>query len=143
MIIKYNCYKYAPETARVFVNGERLNVSNTMIPQYIATGNKEKAIQEIKKQYRKEAAKEQKYIYAFFAKNSKQFYYIAVLNFSEKADLQTRLYCYKELKHHLINNPMEIKTESGYFTPDGATKPETKTEKVELDFSRIAKIKIA
>lgn len=70
MIIKYSCYKYAPETARATVNGQPVNIAGTMIPQTITT-------------------------------------------------------------------------ESGYFTPNGATEPETKTEQVKIDFSRVYKIRIA
>lgn len=143
MIIKYSCYKYAPETARATVNGQPVNIAGTMIPQMIATGHKSEAEKALKKAYRKQNAAENKYIYAFFWENSKQFYYISNLYFKASADLKTRLYNYKELKHHLQNHPQTITTEAGYITPTGRTAPEVKTEQVKIDFSRVYKIRIA
>ena len=142
-IIKYSCYKPAPESARVSVNGRRLDISDTMIPTMIACGQHNKAIEEIKRTYRKQNACENKYIYCFFRENSKQFYYIACLSFPASADLETRLQCYKELKHHLQTHPQTITTESGHITPTGSTTPTVKTEQIKIDFFKCRKIKIA
>ena len=143
MIIKYSAYKYAPETAAATVNGLQINLQNTMIPSIICSGNHEKARQELKKAYRQQIKKSKKYIYCFFAENSKQFYYIACLSFAESDDINTRLYCYKELKHHLQKNPPAIVTESGHITPTGATAPEVIKEVVKIDFSKVKKFCIA
>ena len=141
--ITYSAYKYAPETAKATVNGVNIDLNNTMIPEYITTGQKEKAEAELKKAYRKQTSEKANYIYVFFAKDSKQFYYVSCLNFKADADLRTRLYNYKELKHHLQTHPIEIVTEEGTITPTGASKPEVKKEVVKIDFSRCRKIKIA
>ena len=143
MIIKYSAYKYAPETAAATVNGVKIDLKNTMIPAYICSGNGEKARQELKKAYRKQIRTANKYIYCFFAENSKQFYYIACLSFGADEDIKSRLYCYKELKHHLQQNPPTITTESGYITPTGATAPKRTTEAAKIDFSKVKKIRIA
>lgn len=140
--IKYSCYKYAPESARVTVNGEKLDLSRTNIPQYIATGNHEKALAAIKTEYRRQAKQPKKYTYIFYRENSKQFYYIACLTFTAADDIQSRLYCYKELKHHLQNHPQTITTEHGHITPTGASKPEIKTEYVKIDFSKCKRVRI-
>lgn len=142
-IIKYSCYKYAPETARATVNGQPVNIAGTMIPQMIATGQKSEAEKALKKAYRKQNAAENKYIYAFFAAGTTQFYYITALCFTAADDIKTRLRYYKLLKNHLQKHPQTITTESGYFTPNGATEPETKTEQIKIDFSRVYKIRIA
>lgn len=142
MNIKISCYKYAPETARATVNGHPVNITNSMIPQLIATGHREDAVKEIKRIYRKQTAAENKYIYAFFRENSNQFYYIAVLSFGASADIKTRLLCYKELKHYLQANPQTITTESGYITPTGATKPTAKTEQIQINFNKCKKIRV-
>lgn len=143
MKIAYSAYKYAPETARATVNGVSIDLHDTMIPEYITTGQKAKAEADLKKAYRKQISKKANYIYIFFAKDSKQFYYVSCLNFKEDADLKTRLYNYKELKHHLQTHPIEIITESGTITPSGAEKPEVNREVVTIDFSKCRKIKIA
>lgn len=143
MIINTYCrYKYAPETAGATVNGLKMDLSNTMIQQHIATGHKAEAEKELKKLYRKEISKENKYIYAFFLHNSNQFYYISCLNFTAKDDIKTRLHCYKELKHHLQNNPPEIVPEIGHFIPGTETKPETIKQNVNINFSKCKKIRI-
>ena len=142
MKIKYSCYKYAPETAAASVNGLKLNLNNTNIGYLIAIGNQAEAEKELKRLYRQTIKEENKYIYAFFVKNSKQFHYITALNFSQSASLDTRLYCYKELKHYLKNNPQEITTESGFISPSGATTPEIKKEYIQIDFNKCKKIKI-
>ena len=143
MKITYSAYKYAPETAKATVNGVSIDLHNTMIPEYITTGQKAKAEAELKKAYRKQTSQKASYIYVFFAKDSKQFYYVACLNFKADADLKTRLYYYKELKHHLQANPIEYTIESGKFTPAGGEKPEEKKVTVEIDYSRCRKVKIA
>ena len=140
--IKYSCYRYAPETTRVTVNGESLDVSGTSIPTMICCGNKDKAIEEIKRLFRKEKKKETRYVYAFFEKGGKKFHYISALNFHESDGINEKLYCYKELKHYLMNNPLIINVESGHITPYGTTKPQTKTQKIELDFTKLGKFKI-
>lgn len=142
MKISYSCYKYAPETAAASVNGIKLNLNNTMIGTLIATGHKAEAEKELKKLYRKTIKTENNYIYVFFAENSKQFYYVSQLYFKANADLKSRLYCYKELKHHLQAHPIEIITESGHITPTGSKKPEIKKEVVKIDFSKCKKLKI-
>lgn len=143
MKISYTCYKYAPETARATVNGIKLNLDNTMIPELIATGRKAEAEKELKKLYRRTLKADNNYIYAFFAENSTQFYYISCLNFKANADIKSRLYCYKELKQHLKANPIEIITESGHISPIAAEDPEVKKEIVKIDFKKCRKIKIA
>lgn len=143
MIIKYSCrYKYAPETAAASVNGLKLDLYNTKIGVLIACNQTEEAEKELKKLYRKQITKQNKYIYAFFAKSSNDFYYISNLSFSGNDDINQRLYCYKELKNHLKKHAPTFTTESGYITPNGATAPEIKTQQVEIDFSKCKKIKI-
>lgn len=141
--IRYSAYKYAPETARATVNGVNIDLHDTMIPEYIATGQKVKAEAELKKAYRKQASKKASYIYVFFVKDSKQFYYVSCLNFKADADIKTRLYYYKELKHHLQANPIEYTIETGKFSPNGSGAPEVKKVTVNIDFNRCRKMKIA
>ena len=141
-IIKYSCYKYAPETARATVNGQPVNIAGTMIPQMIATGQKSEAEKALKKAYRKQNAAESSYIYAFFAAGTTQFYYITALRFTAADDIKTRLHCYKELKHHLQNHPQTITTEAGYITPTGKTAPKVTTEQIKIDFKKCKKMKI-
>lgn len=143
MKITYSAYKYAPESAQASVNNMNIDLHDTMIPNYIVTGQKEKATQELKKAYRKAIATDSRFIYVFFVENSKQFYYVSCLNFSGKADLAERLRNYKELKHHLQTHPIEIVTEEGTITPTGASKPEVKKEIVKIDFSKCRKLRIA
>lgn len=142
MKIKYSCYKYAPETAAASVNGLKLNLNNTNIGVLIATGNHAEAEKELKKLYRKEIKKETNYIYAFFNANNKDFYYIECLNFKANADIESRLYCYKELKHHLQAHPVEIVTESGHIIPGATERPEIKKESAKINFKKCKKIKI-
>lgn len=142
MKIKYSCYKYAPETAAASVNGIKLDLNNTNIGYLIATGRTAEAEKELKKLYRRTIKAPTNYIYAFFAKDSKQFYYIAWLNFSAADTIERRLHCYKELKHHLQRNPIEIRTEAGHITPTGASAPEVKTITIPIDFRKCKKIKL-
>lgn len=142
MKIHYSAYKYAPETAGACVNGIKLDLHDTMIGSLICCQNHKEAIKELKKLYRKTIAKENRYLYAFFKKDSKQFYYVECLNFPANASLQERLYNYKELKHHLQNHPIEIIAESGHITPIAAQKPEVKKEVVTIDFSKCRKMRI-
>lgn len=143
MKITYSAYKYAPESAQATINGIKLDLTVSNAGLAICTRSNAEAEAELKKVYRKTIAKDSRFIYVFFAENSKQFYYVACLNFSGKADLAERLRNYKELKHHLQAHPIEIITESGTITPTGASKPEVKKEVVKIDFSRCRKLKIA
>lgn len=141
-IIKYNAYKYAPETARATVNGQPIDISGTPAPLQICAGDKNGAIITIKRTYRQENRKESKYIYAFQDVNKDTFYYIRLLSFTGSDDIKRRLWAYKELKNHLKKYPPTYTTESGYITPNGSTKPETTTEAAQIDFTRLLKIKI-
>lgn len=141
--ITWSGYKYAPESIKATCNGKKIDAQQNCIAMQICCGNTAGAIEEIKRQYRKGNKKEKRYTYAFFGKGTRQFYYIAYLNFTESADIAERLYNYKELKHHLQDNPFEIITESGHITPDGATTPEINKEVVTIDFSRFLKLRIA
>ena len=135
-------YAGAPEMSAASVNGQRVNISGTAAAYYIACRDLDKARAEVMRIYRAEWRKPKKYIYAFQAINSRQFYYITALYFRSNADIKTRLYCYKELKHHLQTYAPTITTETGHITPAGATKPHTTTETVKLDFSKALKIRI-
>lgn len=141
--INFSYYRYSPESAHVTVNGAPLDISNTNIGMLLCCGRHDEARQQIKKAYRKQIMKENNYVFAFFRENSKQFYYIACLRFAANADIKSRLYCYKELKHHMQNQPQTITTESGHVTPYGATAPEVKTEHVKIDFTKCKRLKIA
>lgn len=143
MKISYSCYKYAPETAAATVNGLKIDLHNTNIGYLIATGNHTEAEKAIKEQYRKHINRENNFTYCFYVSNSNQFYYISQLNFKANADLKSRFYCYKELKHYLQNHPIEITTESGHIIPGSTEKPEVKKEVVKIDFNKCKKIKIA
>ena len=140
--IKFYGYKYAPESIRVYVNGQKLNTAETMINNYIVEGKRNEAAEAIKKIYRKENSKENNYIYAFFAENSKQFYYISALSFKASDSIMRRLYCFKELKKHLQTYPPTYQTEAGHVTPSGSTAPEVKTEEIKIDFKKLIKLKI-
>lgn len=142
MKITYSAYKYAPESARASVNGIRLELTSEA-KDAICFKSKEEARAELKKVYRKTIAKEKRFVYVFFKENSKQFYYISVFSFSENASLAERLKEYKNLKYQLQTYPIEITTETGYISPNGASKPEVKKEIVKIDFSRCRKLRIA
>lgn len=135
-------YAGASEFSRASVNGQRVNISGTAAAYYIACRDLDKARAEVIRIYRAERRKPKKYIYAFQEINSRQFYYITALYFRSDADIKTRLYCYKELKHHLQTYAPTITTESGHITPAGATKPHTTTETVKLDFTKVLKIRV-
>lgn len=135
-------YAGASEQSRASVNGQRVNISGTQAAYYIACRDLDKARAEVIRIYRAERRKPKKYIYAFKEINSRQLYYITALYFRGDSDIKTRLYCYKELKHYLQQNPPTITTESGYITPAGATKPRTTTETVKLDFKKVIKINL-
>lgn len=138
--IKYFGYKYAPESIKVYVNNKLLNTDNTMINYHIMCGRDADAIKEIKTLYRAQNNKKNRFCYGFTAAGSKTFYYITALSFTESENISRRLYCYKELKNHLKNNPPQIVIEEGHVTPEGASKPTTKT--VDIDFSKLLKIKL-
>lgn len=140
--IKWKGYKYAPESVRVSANGQRISTDGTNIATKICCGNTAGAMEEIKKKYRQQIRQEKRYTYAYLRENSRQFYYISCLRFSESASIEEKLHCYKELKHHLQRQPVEIITESWHITPTGATAPEVKREPVTIDFSRLAKVQI-
>lgn len=141
--IIFSGYKGAPEQSRASVNGLKLDISGTKAALYIACNDVEKARQELKREYRKHNRTEKKYIYAFWGENSKQFYYISALTFNKSDDIQSRLYCYKALKHTLQKNPPEIITESGHISPTGAEKPNRETITAKVNYNRLFKICIA
>ena len=142
--ITYSFYRYAPETMNVNVNGLKIDISNTNIAMDIISGNEEKAFADIKRLYRKMVKEENRFLYVFFVKGTKQFKYIECLNFTATATIQERLYNYKELKHYLQAHPETIQTESGSFNPYGNNvATEKKTEVIEIDYSKAKKIRIA
>lgn len=136
-------YAGAPEQSRASVNGQRVNISGTAAAHYIAFRDLDKARAEVIRIYRAERRKPKNYIYAFWGENSKQFYYISALTFNKSDDIQSRLYCYKALKHTLQKNPPEIITESGYISPTGAEKPNRETITEKVNYNRLFKICIA
>lgn len=138
--ISANGYKYAPESIRINVNGQ--NIESTAAKYNFCCGRIEEAKAEAKKEYRRKNKTPRKYVFAFPTDTS-EFYYIYALNFTEADDIQTRLYCYKELKHYLQKNPPIITTESGHFTPNGSTKPETiRTDGKKINYKKLLKIRI-
>lgn len=134
-----NFYKYAPETVKVFVNGQEIDTTGTMIKSQIASGNTEEATKEIKRSYRKQIRKESNFIYVFFAENSNKFYYIPALQFPATATMQEKLRTYKEAKKYFKENPITVIIETG--NPYRSTKPETR-EEIKIDFTRTSKYKI-
>ena len=134
-----NFYKYAPETVRVFVNGQEINTDGTNIRTDIATGHKEEATKEIKRAYRRQNATESNYIYAFFVEGTKKFYYLPQLCFKASASIDERLRIYKESKAYFKENPAPIIIETG--NPYESKKPEEKKE-MKIDFTRTTKYKI-
>ena len=141
--IKMSGYTGAPELCAASVNGQPLPIRGTKAAYYIACRNFTKAREEIKRIYRQQNRRTNRYIYAFKDQTTKAFYYIAILSFTESDDIKTRLCCYKELKHHLQKNPPEVVTESGHITPTGAEKPHRETTAAAVNFNALLKVKIA
>lgn len=142
-IITFNAYKYAPETARATFNGQPVNIRDTAAPLQICTGDTAGAVKTIKRTARQERKKESRFLYAFKDENTNNFYYIRLLSFTASDDINRRLWAYKELKKHLKKYPPTYTTEAGHITPDGATRPEVKTEAAQINFNKLLIIKIA
>ena len=141
--IIFSGYAGAPELSRASVNGKQIDINGTSAAYYIACSDFTKAREEIKRIYRQQNKTKDKYLYAFMDPSTRQFYYISVLNFTAADDIKARLYCYKELKHHLQKYPPEVTAESGHITPAGAEKPKRETITAKIDYSKLLKVKIA
>jgi len=139
MKISYYGHKYAPESLTIEINNKKYEPSNTNIKTLICCGNLKEAIPLLKREYRQTQNKNKFITFCFFAENSKDYYFCRQL-VANNNNLMDKLRIYKELKHHLQENPPRYTVESGKLIPGATEAPEKKIINVNIDFKKCKKI---
>lgn len=146
MDIKYRVYRYAPEQSVFWVDGK------VYAPMYsqkahdlgylVITGKAKEAMDEIKRDIRKEYKKDRVCTFGFFGKGTNRYFYTSQLRANE-SELMEKLRIYKEWKRYIESRGGMMSSHEiseGSFTPGCKAKANTRVLEDIVDFDRPVKI---
>lgn len=143
-------YKYAPESFEFFLNGRKINLSQSDKSKiaYLVVCGKTKAAEDALKHVLRKEEKKPRVVgkcICFFKKNSDEFYYTQQLRYNP-SDIQDALRCYKEWKRYIKDKNCILETgyelSEGEFNPFGENKAEHRTITSVVDLTRCRSISV-
>lgn len=149
-IYKLSCCgpKWSPEQWDFYCNGKRINLNSdkrSLLAQLVIGGDEKEAYDRLKRIIRNEEKKDNVRItYAFFGKDSNEFYYTEEL-LARRYNMDEKLRVYKEWKRYIQERGVNLCTYtvgSGYLTPNGMTDETKEEHSIDIDLNRKAIIKI-
>lgn len=127
---QYSGYKYAPETMVLFNHGKKINIdsNNSMLKEWLACHNLDKAIPEAKRIVRKQQKRDNIVYTIGFKMNNGSIAFSRALFTNDRFDLNELMSIYNCLKEQFNKDNWEYKTkiEIGDVIPGQKTKPKIK-----------------
>lgn len=127
---QYSGYKYTPETMVLFNHGKKINIdsNNSMLKEWLACHNLDKAIPEAKRIVRKQQKRDNIFYTIGFKMNNGSIAFSRALFTNDRFNLNELMSIYNCLKEQFNKDNWEYKTkiEVGDVIPGQKTKPKIK-----------------